>query len=551
MGLGFGFGLNPRLRYCLLLHTPHSFTNSPLCLSPSSAGVRETCFNFTRLSFPSTFYEEGEALQKDFGRVFAFSSSALETLENDSLGREETQVNKGKRSLSSVHKMIDNTQMPFGEVSTVSKKFESFRAQHFRLLMENLCVLEETFVDSEALRLEKAIILQLGKLGALELFNVCLSRSLGTSLVSNYADKVDDYKDKVVVQSSKKKENKTRRKREFVSTAVSSQSLTLKANQEDLLGFSASLVKRAPNTKNKRILVAKREAEMSKGVKVLAELEKIRTAIEEDTKRVASLSTWAEASGVDEKVLQKLLHRGYYCQDELIRSTRSLVLYLARKYRGMGIALDDLLQAGYVGVLQGAERFDSTRGYKFSTYVQYWIRKSILRVVARYARGIVIPWSLNRAINQIQKARKAMKSTHKKCPDDYEIAKMTGLSLDKIKSASNCLRIVASIDQKVGDYLGVEYMELLPDATIESPEDAVMKQHMRKDVHDLLKGLNLRERKILTLRFGLNDNQPRSLQDIGTLFKVSKERIRKIEKKALTKLKNEATISKLHYYLDL
>ncbi|XP_006601059.1 RNA polymerase sigma factor sigC isoform X2 [Glycine max] len=458
MGLGFGFGLNPRLRYCLLLHTPHSFTNSPLCLSPSSAGVRETCFNFTRLSFPSTFYEEGEALQKDFGRVFAFSSSALETLENDSLGREETQVNKGKRSLSSVHKMIDNTQMPFGEVSTVSKKFESFRAQHFRLLMENLCVLEETFVDSEALRLEKAIILQLGKLGALELFNVCLSRSLGTSLVSNYADKVDDYKDKVVVQSSKKKENKTRRKREFVSTAVSSQSLTLKANQEDLLGFSASLVKRAPNTKNKRILVAKREAEMSKGVKVLAELEKIRTAIEEDTKRVASLSTWAEASGVDEKVLQKLLHRGYYCQDELIRSTRSLVLYLARKYRGMGIALDDLLQAGYVGVLQGAERFDSTRGYKFSTYVQYWIRKSILRVVARYARGIVIPWSLNRAINQIQKARKAMKSTHKKCPDDYEIAKMTGLSLDKIKSASNCLRIVASIDQKVGDYLGVEYM---------------------------------------------------------------------------------------------
>ena len=98
------------------------------------------------------------------------------------------------------------------------------------MLMENLCVLEETFVDSEALRLEKAIILQLGKVGALELFNVCLSRSVGTLLVSNYAIKVDDYKDKVVVQSSKKKENKTRRKREFVATVVSSQSLTLKAN---------------------------------------------------------------------------------------------------------------------------------------------------------------------------------------------------------------------------------------------------------------------------------------------------------------------------------
>lgn len=91
----------------------------------------------------------------------------------------------------------------------------------------------------------------------------------------------------------------------------------------------------------------------------------------------------------------------------------------------------------------------------------------------------------------------------------------------------------------------------MPDVTIESPEEAVMKQHMRKDVHDLLQGLNSRERQILTLRFGLNDNQPRSLQDIGTLFKVSKERIRKIEKKALTKLRHEATTSKLHYYLDM
>ncbi|KAK7320814.1 hypothetical protein VNO77_30642 [Canavalia gladiata] len=561
--MGFGFRLNPRLRYCASLHSPHSFTNSPVWFSSSSAGVREASFNLTRLSLPSTIYEEGEALQKDFGRVFAFSAPALETLENDSLGREETKVNKGKRSLSSVHEMIDNSQVPLGEDSTVSTKFESFKAPHFHLLMENLGVLEETFADSEALRLQKDIILQLEKLGALELFNFCLSKSIGTTLALDCTDglveqveenkrrcKVDHHKGKIFVQSTKKNENTTR-KRAFVATVVSSRSLPLKANQEDLLRFSASFIKRTSNTKNKRIMVAKREAEMSKGIKVLAELEKIRTAIEEDTKRAASLSSWAEASGVDEKVLQQILHHGHYCRDELIRSTRSLVLYLARKYRGMGIALDDLLQAGYVGVLQGAERFDSTRGYKFSTYVQYWIRKSITRMVARYARGIVIPWSLNRAINQIQKTRKAMKNTSAKCPDDYQIAKMTGLSLDKIRSASNCLRIVASIDQKVGDGINVEYMELMPDTLLESPEEAVMKQHMRKDIHDLLKGLNSRERQILTLRFGLHDNQPRSLQDIGRIFKVSKEWIRKIEKKALTKLRNEATTSKLNYYLDL
>lgn len=117
----------------------------------------------------------------------------------------------------------------------------------------------------------------------------------------------------------------------------------------------------------------------------------MKTALEEDTKQVVSLSSWAEASGVEEKMLQQQLYHGYYCRDELIRSTRSLVVYFAKKYRGMGIALEDLLQVGYIGVLQGAERFDTTRGYRFSTYVQYWIRKSMSRVVAKYARGITVP----------------------------------------------------------------------------------------------------------------------------------------------------------------
>lgn len=178
------------------------------------------------------------------------------------------QVNKGKRSLSSVHEMIDNSQLPFEE-------------SHFGLLMENLGVLEETFADSEALRLEKNIILQLEKLGALELFNVCLTTSFGTSCILNCTHKVleqveenkrnhkvDDYTGKVIVHSSKRKENR-RRKRGSVSIAPSSRSLPLDDNQEDPLHSSpASFVKRASNTKKKRAGIAQREVEMSKGVKV-------------------------------------------------------------------------------------------------------------------------------------------------------------------------------------------------------------------------------------------------------------------------------------------
>ncbi|XP_054788741.1 RNA polymerase sigma factor sigC isoform X2 [Prosopis cineraria] len=528
--MNFGFRLN--LSGCSVpAHSPHSFTSSPIRLSSSSAGGREASFNPTRLSWLSTIYEERETFQNDFRRASSCSSSVLETLHDDCLEDGEIKVNKGKKSLNSVHEMIDNTQMPFGkETFTTSTSFQSFKASHFRLLMENLDVLEETFSDSEVLRLEKDIMMQLGKLGALEFFNSRLSGSFETSRFLDFCDKhpeqvcehktngkADYHLGKVVVRS-RRKENKPRRKGALTSSKVLSQPLPSGPIEDGLLGLPASSVKRTLNNRNRRAIVAKKEAEMSTAVKVLIGLERIKAAMEEDTTEVVTLRSWAEAAGVDEKRLWQHLHYGLYCRDELIRSTRSLVLYLAKKYKGMGIASEDLLQAGYVGVLQGAERFDSTRGYKFSTYVQYWIRKSMSRMVARYARGILIPWSLSKAINQIQKAQKSLKSTAMQYSDDYEIAKITGLSVDKIRSAHNCLRVVGSINQKIGDCFSVKYMELVPDASVGSPEEAVMKQQMRKHMHDLLNDLEPREKQVLALRFGLNDHQPRSLEEIGRLF---------------------------------
>ncbi|KAF7817091.1 RNA polymerase sigma factor sigC [Senna tora] len=571
--MNFGFRLNLRCS-SVPVQSPHSFTTSPFRLSSSSGEF----YCFTELfifhfSMIHDFLEAGKLLSIPRGylrsqRFMRKEKLSKETFEGHPVVHHQFwkpwMVHKRKKSLNRVHEMIDKTQMPFGEeIFTTSTSFQSFRASHFRLLIENLDILEETISDSEALRLEKDIILQLGKLGALEFFNTRLSGSHETSCFVDFSDqrpeqvedhqtnsKVDALLGKVVVPSRRKKENKPRRKRALTSIEVSSQSLPSKSTQEGLLHLPASSAKRASNYKNRRTMIAKKEAEMSKAVKVLVELERIRVAMEEDTEQVVSLSSWAEAAGVDEKVLQQNLHYGLYCRDELIRSTRSLVLYLAKKYKGMGIASEDLLQAGYVGVLQGAERFDCTRGYRFSTYVQYWIRKSMSRMVARYARGILIPWSLSRAISQIQKARKSLKSTAFKYPDDYEIAKITGLSVDKIRSASNCLRVVGSINQKIGDCFNVKYMELLPDTSIGSPEEAVMKQHMRKDLHNLLNDLDPREKQVLTLRFGLNDHQPRSLEDIGRLFHVSKEWVRRIEKKALTKLQMEATNLRLSHYLD-
>ncbi|KAG2691919.1 hypothetical protein I3760_08G028500 [Carya illinoinensis] len=468
-----------------------------------------------------------------------------------------------KRTFSSLHDIIDDAKVPVKENKfTSSTSLQACKATHFNSLMENLHILEETFVDSDVIRLEKDILLQLGRLGAINLFYTCLSRSLE---ISNFLDLVDipsqhrehkmrsvkdDHIGKKVVRSGKLKERKSRKRTLVNASEISPLSLPSKVSQKYFGKPTVSSVKKGSRSRIRRLKIARNEAEMSRGVKVVANLERIRITLEEETGRVASLSCWAEAAGLDEKVLQQHLHFGWCCRDELLRSTRSLVLYLARNYRGLGIALEDLLQAGNLGVLQGAERFDHTRGYRFSTYVQYWIRKSMSRMVAQHSRGIQIPYTLSSAINLIVKARKDLTRTHGKYPDDDDISKYTGLSLAKIRSAGKCLRVVGSIDQKIGDHINLQYREVMPDMSIRSPEETVTRQHMRKEIHDLLKSLDSRERQVLFLRYGLEDYQPKSLEETGRLLHVTKEWIRKIERKALSNLRNEDIRRNLSHYLE-
>uniref|UniRef100_A0A2N9H1L4 RNA polymerase sigma-70 domain-containing protein n=1 Tax=Fagus sylvatica TaxID=28930 RepID=A0A2N9H1L4_FAGSY len=519
---------------------------------------KEASFNSTRQSFVSVITEESETFYKDPLKADTCSPAAPHFMENNFSEMEDMKV-------------------PVKEDKCTScTNLQGSKAAHFNLLVENLHVLEETFVDSDVLWLEREILLQLGRLGAINLFNTCLLSTLEISNVLDLSDihtehmehvmknktdelmehemkrKTDDCIGKVFVRSGKKRERKSKRERTLENISeISSLLLPSKTIQQRFRQPNVSSVKRASSSRSIRLKIARNEAEMSRGVKAVANLERIRRTLEEETGRVASLSCWAEAAGLDEMVLQQNLYFGWYCRDELIRSTRSLVLYLARNYRGLGIALEDLLQAGNMGVLQGAERFDHTRGYRFSTYVQYWIRKSMSRMVAQHARGIQIPYTLSSAINQIQKAQKSLNRGHMKYPDDDEIAKHTGLSLAKIRSASKCLRVVGSIDQKMGDCFNMKYMELSPDMSVRTPEETVMRQHMRKDIHDLLRGLDSRERQVLFLRYGLKDNQPKSLEESGRLLHVTKECIRKIEKKALTKLRDEDIRRNLSHYLDL
>ncbi|KAH9799826.1 RNA polymerase sigma factor sigC [Citrus sinensis] len=494
--MGMGFRLN--LKWVSPVQS-HFFTTSSCRLSSTSVRGREGSFNSARLSFLSTISEDSASYFQDPVKAYTCSFVNTQTVENDYSETEEIR----QKSTSCIGQ-------------------DASSRSDFRLLMENLDVLESTFADSDALRLEREILQQLGKLGALKLFNSHLSRIVKTSNVLDLSDvhteeqKMDDSRDyhmgKILVPSKRKGKRKLKTARvseESIETYLLS--LPSEALQEGLKQPTIFSAERALNSRGRRLMIARNEAEMSKGVQVVANLERIKTTLEKESGKAARLNCWAQAAGVSERVLKQHLAFGWYCREELIKSTRPLVLFLARNYRGLGIPFSDLLQAGNVGVLQGAER----------------------------------------EISKIQKARKALTNSHGKYPEDIEIAKYTGLSLAEIRSASECLRIVGSIDQKIGDCLNAKYLEFAPDRSVKSPKEIVMRQHMKKDVFRILESLDSRERQVLVLRYGLNDHRPKSLEEIGKLFHVSKEWIRKLEKKAMTKLRDSETCRDLSHFLVL
>lgn len=546
--MGLGYKLNTLIRWGLPpLQTPFSGNSSPFCSSSFSLRGKEAHLDSSKLSFMNVIPEDSEMTRKDSLIAYSCLSSVSHTTETDYSNLETT---TRKRSSKDMHNLMNDVLTTIDRDESLSfASVLAYNKSHYQMLMENVHILEDRIANANSVELERNILIQLGRIGALELFRSCLSRTTIESPASDGSCKpskltgdenVNLDTNKVIILSRKKEKRKSRREKQ------------LKRDEETVSFHSVPRVgKKKKKTQSRKEKIVKNEAEMAYGVKVVANLERIRATLEKEMGQEVSLSIWAEAAGIDEKLLQKQLQFGWQCGDELIKSARSLVLYIAKSYRGLGIAPDDIIQAGSLGVLQGAERFDQTRGYKFSTYVQYWIRKAMSVLVARHCRGIKIPPTLGSAIHSIQKARKALQKNCGKYPDDIEIAKFTGLSLEKIKSASRCLRVVGSTDQIVGDWSSTKLSECTVDKSIDSPERTVMKKHMMQEITQLMSELNPKERQVLVLRYGFGGHQCKSLHEVGMLFKVSKEWIRRVEMRALTKLRNESNMRNLSHYIDI
>jgi RNA polymerase primary sigma factor len=252
----------------------------------------------------------------------------------------------------------------------------------------------------------------------------------------------------------------------------------------------------------------------------------------------------------DMAVLIHQVEMGKAAHDQLVNSNLRLVVSLARRYVGRGMALLDLIQEGNVGLMRAVERFDYRRGFKFSTYATWWIRQSISRAIADQGRTIRMPIHVLDSVNKLTRLTREMTQLRGQPPSIEELAEQLDLPVERVAELRRIAQDTVSLETPVGEDDDGTLGDLVEDVDSEMPADAATFTSLQSQLARALEGLSDRERQVLIMRFGLADGKPRTLEEVGVHFNVTRERIRQLETKALAKLRHPDKSGRLEGFLD-
>ena len=350
--------------------------------------------------------------------------------------------------------------------------------------------------------------------------------------------------DQVVYEDTAIVENLESEERNGDDMAAARPSGYNKTENDDAVGAFFKEMARYP------LLKPDEEVELARRVRFLEEIKELQAALELELGALPSKIQVASQLEITEKQLESRLYQGRVAKRKMIRSNLRLVVSIAKRYLNRGVPFLDLIQEGAMGLNRASEKFDPDKGYKFSTYAYWWIRQAITRAIANDARTIRLPINIVEKLNKLKKAQRELKQKLSRNPTESEMAEALEITVHQLRQLQQLRRQALSLNHRVGKEEDTELMDLLEDEDNQSPEAKMNENMMRQEIWEVLGDvLTPREKDVISLRYGLTSSEPCTLEEVGNMFNLSRERVRQIQSKAMRKLRRPHIAKRLKGWL--